>query len=136
MKNQFIDVAAHELRTPVQPIISLSEVLQSTINDTKQQELLDVIVRNAKRLQRLTEDILDVTNIESHSLNLKKERFNLTELISNIVQDATRPVEKKVNNGKLELVFYNHDTDKQSNIIVYADKAMITSAVKSIKQCY
>jgi two-component system, OmpR family, sensor histidine kinase VicK len=132
MKNQFIDVAAHELRTPVQPIISLSEVLQSTINDTKQQELLDVIVRNAKRLQRLTEDILDVTKIESHSLNLKKERFNLTELISNIVQDATSPVEKKVNNGKLELVFYNHDTDKQSNIIVYADKARITQVLLNI----
>jgi two-component system sensor histidine kinase VicK len=130
MKNQFIDVAAHELRTPVQPIIGLSEVLRSTINDTKQRELLDVIVRNAKRLQRLTEDILDVTKIESHSLNLKKERFDLTELISNTIQDATGQSEK-VNNGKLKLVFYNHDNDKQSNII-YADKPRITQVLLNL----
>ena len=130
MKNQFIDVAAHELRTPVQPIIGLSEVLHSTINDTKQRELLDVIVRNAKRLQRLTEDILDVTKIESHSLNLKKERFDLTELISNTIQDATGQSEK-VNNGKLKLVFYNHDNDKQSNII-YADKPRITQVLLNL----
>jgi two-component system, OmpR family, sensor histidine kinase VicK len=130
MKNQFIDVAAHELRTPVQPIIGLSEVLRSIINDTKQRELLDVIVRNAKRLQRLTEDILDVTKIESHSLNLKKERFDLTELISNTIQDATGQSEK-VNNGKLKLVFYNHDNDKQSNII-YADKPRITQVLLNL----
>ena len=130
MKNQFIDVAAHELRTPVQPIIGLSEVLHSTINDTKQRELLDVIVRNAKRLQRLTEDILDVTKIESHSLNLKKERFDLIELISNTIQDATGQSEK-VNNGKLKLVFYNHDNDKQSNII-YADKPRITQVLLNL----
>jgi two-component system, OmpR family, sensor histidine kinase VicK len=130
MKNQFIDVAAHELRTPVQPIIGLSEVLRSTINDTKQQELLDVIVRNAKRLLRLTEDILDVTKIESHSLNLKKERFDLTELISNTIQDATGQSEK-VNNGKLKVVFYNHDNDKQSNII-YADKPRITQVLLNL----
>ena len=130
MKNQFIDVAAHELRTPVQPIIGLSEVLHSTINDTKQRELLDVIVRNAKRLQRLTEDILDVTKIESHSLNLKKERFDLTELISNTIQDATGQTEK-IDNGKLKIVFYNHDNDKQSNI-VYADKPRITQVVLNL----
>jgi two-component system, OmpR family, sensor histidine kinase VicK len=130
MKNQFIDVAAHELRTPVQPIIGLSEVLHSTINDTKQRELLDVIVRNAKRLQRLTEDILDVTKIESHSLNLKKERFDLTELISNTIQDATGQSEK-VNNGKIKLVFYNHDNGIQSNII-YADKPRITQVLLNL----
>ena len=130
MKNQFIDVAAHELRTPVQPIIGLSEVLHSTINDTKQRELLDVIVRNAKRLQRLTEDILDVTKIESHSLNLKKERFDLTELISNTIQDVTGQSEK-IKNGKLKLVFYNHGNDKQSHII-YADKPRITQVLLNL----
>ncbi|HYZ49782.1 MAG TPA: HAMP domain-containing sensor histidine kinase, partial [Nitrososphaeraceae archaeon] len=130
MKNQFIDVAAHELRTPIQPIIGLSEVLHSIINDTKQRELLDVIVRNAKRLQRLTENILDVTKIESHSLNLKKERFHITELISNTIQDATGQSEK-VNNGKLKLVFYNHGNDKQSDI-VYADKSRITQVLLNL----
>ena len=112
IKNEFINIAAHELRTPIQPIISLSQVLQSTTNDTKQQEFLDIIVRNAKRLQRLTEDILDVTKIESHSLNLKKERFNLIELISNIVQDVTSQIKKA--SGKLKLVFYKSDDDNDN----------------------
>ena len=126
MKSEFINVAAHELRTPIQPILSLSQVLQSGTNDTKQQELLDIIVRNAKRLQRLTDDILDVTKIESHSLNLNKERFNLIELISNILQDVTSQIEK-ANSGKLKLVFYKPNGDSgNQGIVIEADKTRIT----------
>jgi signal transduction histidine kinase len=79
MKDEFINVAAHELRTPVQPILGLSEVLRSKIKDTKQLELLDIITRNAKRLQRLTDGILDVTEIESQSLKLNKEKFGISK---------------------------------------------------------
>jgi signal transduction histidine kinase len=79
MKDEFINVAAHELRTPVQPILGLSEVLRSKIKDTKQLELLDIITRNAKRLQRLTDGILDVTEIESQSLKLNKEKFDINK---------------------------------------------------------
>ncbi len=128
IKNEFINIAAHELRTPVQPIIGLSEVLHSAINDTKQKEFLDVIVRNAKRLKRLTDDILDVTKIESHSLNLNKERFNLIELISNTIQDVSSQSKKANNNEKLKFVFCKHDDKKNNNqrIIIDADKARIT----------
>ena len=87
MQKEFIDIAAHELRTPIQPIIGLSEVVLSNTKDTEQAKLLEVINRNAKRLQRLTEDILDVTKIESQSLNLKKEQFNLNEIITNAIED-------------------------------------------------
>jgi two-component system sensor histidine kinase VicK len=73
MQKEFINVPAHELRTPIQPILGLSEVLQAKIKDTEQRQLLDTITRNAKRLQRLTEDILDVTRIESQSLKLKRK---------------------------------------------------------------
>jgi len=83
MKNEFINVASHELRTPIQPILSLSALLRPKIRDVHQQELLDVIIRNAKRLLRLTEAILDVTKIESQSLTLKKERFDLNDVIIN-----------------------------------------------------
>ena len=72
-QKEFINIAAHELRTPIQPILGLSEVLHDKIKDTKQIELLDAIIRNAKRLQRLTEDILDVSKIESQSLKLNKD---------------------------------------------------------------
>ena len=131
IKNEFINIAAHELRTPVQPIIGLSQVLRSTINEPKQQELLDVIVRNAKRLQRLTEDILDVTKIESHSLNLKKERFNLIELISNTIQDVTGQSDK-VNNGKLKLVFYKTSDENNKDVVIDADKSRITQVILNL----
>ncbi len=77
MQQEFINVAAHELRTPIQPILSLTELLRSKTIDTNQRELLDVTVRNAKRLQRLSDNILDVTKFESGKLNLSKERFDL-----------------------------------------------------------
>ena len=68
MQKEFISIAADELRNPIQPILGLAEIVKSKIKDAKQCEFLDVIIRNAKRLKRLTEDILDVTKIESQSL--------------------------------------------------------------------
>jgi signal transduction histidine kinase len=118
MKDEFINVAAHELRTPIQPILSLTEVLRSKIK--KKQELMDVVIRNAKRLQRLTEDILDVTKIESGSLNLKKEFFNLNDVITNSIDDLIANVVKKNQQGDLIKVSYRpHD------IFIEADKARI-----------
>ena len=98
MKDEFINVAAHELRTPIQPIIGLSEILRSRIrNNThgdshsninaENQEFVDVILRNGQRLGKLVEDVLDVTKIESQSLELRKERFDLNELIISIIDD-------------------------------------------------
>jgi len=100
IKDEFINTAAHELRTPIQPILGLIDIVRSRIitldgsngritrdgnNATKRPEgvllLLDVIVRNAKRLKQLTDNILDVTKIESHSFKLNKERFNIEQLI-------------------------------------------------------
>jgi hypothetical protein len=97
MQKEFINVAAHELRTPIQPILGLTQVIYSKIDEDrsphvkqKQKEMLEVVIRNANRLQRLTEDILDVTRIESQNLNLKLERLNLGEIISNGINDAKR----------------------------------------------
>ena len=129
MKNQFINVAAHELRTPIQPILSLSQVLQSKINDSKQRELLDAVVRNAKRLQRLTEVILDITKIESNTLNLKIEHFNLIDVIQNAIQDI-RNQYKMINNNneKLKLLY---EPDIQ-NIFIKADKERIAQVISNL----
>jgi two-component system sensor histidine kinase VicK len=102
MQREFINVAAHELRTPIQPILGLSEVLQSKIIDDKQRSMADIISRNAKRLQRLTEDILDVTKIESQSLKLKKESFNLNEIVMSAIAEYGMLAKK--NNVKMTLV--------------------------------
>ena len=108
LKDEFINVAAHELRTPIQPILGVSGVLRSETKDSKQQELLDVIIRNAKRLQRLSQDILDVARIESHTLILKKEIFNLNDIISNGISDIMNQVIVKENKeSSIKLEFTN-----------------------------
>jgi len=129
MKNEFINVAAHELRTPIQPILSLTEVLRSKIKEPQQQELLDVTIRNAKRLQRLTEDILDVAKIESQSLNLKDESFNLNDIITNTIDDITTNIvssSKSHQRNVIKLVYQPH------NIFIEADKARITQVISNL----
>jgi signal transduction histidine kinase len=125
MKNEFINVASHELRTPIQPILSLSEVLRPKIQDVRQQKLLDVIVRNAKRLLRLTDAILDVTKIESQSLTLKKERFDLNDIIINVMDDIS-----------LSTGFLNNENMKLSyepqHILLEADKGRIIQVVSNL----
>jgi signal transduction histidine kinase len=89
MQKEFINIASHELRTPIQPILNLTEIIRSETKEPHQQELLDVTIRNAKRLKRLTDDILDVSKIESQSLNLRRELFNLEDVITNSISDIT-----------------------------------------------
>ena len=124
-----LDLAAHELRTPIQPILGLTGILLSnnsrdTRSAAEQDELLDVIMRNARRLQRLADDILDVTKIESESLNLKKELFNLNDVIANTVHDIIANIVKKSEQGDLiKLVYQPRD------IFIEADKARISQVI-------
>src|ERR687885_755744 len=127
MKNEFINVAAHELRTPIQPILSLTEALRSGIKEPQQQELADVTIRNAKRLKRLTDDILDVTRIESHSLSLNKESFNLNNVITNVIEDTVANIAKKSQHANLVKLEY-HPRD----IFIEADKARITQVISNL----
>src|ERR671929_61192 len=132
MKDEFINVAAHELRTPIQPILSLTEVLRSKIKDIQQQELLDIIIRNAKRSQQLTNDILDVTKIESHSLNLKKEPFNLNDIITNVIDDIMTnrdPLRWSQKNDNKEIMKISY---QPQHIFVEADKARITRVISNL----
>jgi signal transduction histidine kinase len=131
MKDEFINVAAHELRTPIQPILSLTEVLRAKIKDIQQQELLDVIIRNAKRSQQLTNDILDVTKIESHSLNIKKEPFNLNDVITNVIDDIMTnrgsPMGDQKKDSDVMKISY-----QPQHIFVEADKIRITQVISNL----
>jgi nitrogen-specific signal transduction histidine kinase len=133
MQKEFIDVAAHELKTPIQPILGITGILLRSNNSrdkgsaAKQDELLDIILRNARRLQRLADDILDVTKIESESLNLKKESFNLNDVITNSVDDIITNIAKKSQQGDLiKLVYQPHD------LFIEADKSRITQVISNI----
>jgi signal transduction histidine kinase len=122
MQNEFINIAAHELRTPIQPIILLSESLKSTIKDNEQISLINVISRNAKRLRRLTEDILDVTRIESKSLKLHKEQFNLNDIIVNTINDIK--INRYFNNKNDIKILY-----ECKDIFVKADKERLSQVI-------
>ena len=86
---EFINIAAHELRTPIQPILSLSEMLLPDTSTDPQQhrKLVEVIVRNAHKLENLAEEILDLTRIESGRLQLSMEKIDLYKLLARVVSD-------------------------------------------------
>ena len=124
MQEEFINIASHELRTPTQAILAYSDLLQN--HPEKRNEMIDALKRNATRLQRLTEDILDVTKIESKTLNLHKGKFDLTVLLSNIIDDY-----KKDDNGegKIRLLYTNINKEP---LFVEADYARIIQVFSNI----
>jgi two-component system, OmpR family, sensor histidine kinase VicK len=125
MQQEFINIAAHELRTPIQPIIGLTEMLRSRLTDVKQLELLDATIRNAKRLIRLSDDILDVIRIESKSLELKKEEFNLNDAIINAINDITLG-KAFADNKNIRLTY------SPQNILIKGDKVRIKQVISNL----
>jgi two-component system, OmpR family, sensor histidine kinase VicK len=88
LQKDFVHIAAHELKNPIQPILGLFSLLMKKIPDEKElHNTIKIINRNAKRLLQLTSDILNVTKIETNNLNLQKELFNLNDLITDIIED-------------------------------------------------
>jgi signal transduction histidine kinase len=146
LKDEFINIAAHELRAPIQPIVSLSDVVRSrrlrSISTRSSPEIvetkggsedgddvfLDIIARNAKRLQALSENILDITKIESRTLKLNKEKFNINEKIRNVIDDIKSKEEGQVED-KIAIIFYEQEVDP---IIVEADKLRIYQVISNL----
>ena len=127
MKNEFINIAAHELRTPIQPIIGLVDSIYSNSKDEEQKELLEIIRRNAERLKRLTNNVLDVTRIESHSLNLDKEKLNLDAVISEIIKDY---ITNKMKQKNVTIVYDYKNKDNNNNyLFVEADKDRLIQVI-------
>ena len=130
MQKDFINIAAHELRTPIQPILGLTEILRSRTNDAEEIKLLEVVGRSARRLQRLTDDILDVTRIENQSLNLKKERFNLNDMIVNAIDDITTNKESsRIKRNLIKVIYPPHQS---RDISIEADKGRINQVIHNL----
>jgi two-component system sensor histidine kinase VicK len=127
MHKEFINIASHEMKTPTQAIIGYADLIQK--HPEKREEMMQAISRNAIRLQRLTNDILDVTRIDSNTLNLHKERFNLGNLIANVVQDYVGYIEKENLNLKL---FYNFKQDINDPLPIDADRDRITQVISNL----
>lgn len=165
MQNEFINIAAHEIRTPIQPILGLSEIIRERILNLAKQlqrgeeevvyeqlqdspaiptrsdsiyrfsslspsmekiaSMVDVINRNAKRLERLTNNLLDVSRIENtKSIELSKEVFAIDSVIRDCIIDASQHVGKK----NLKFSYATAHTNQQQ-VMVEADRNRITQVV-------
>ncbi len=111
LQKDFVHIAAHELKNPIQPILGLSGLLMKykpTTDENEFHNIVKTINRNAKKLIQLTNDILDVTKIETNNLNLNKELFNLGDLISDIIEDYRDQIDNE--NVKLISLFGIQDS--------------------------
>jgi len=131
-RKEFMDIAAHEFRNPLQPILFLTDILKRHSTDVRSQELLEVIIRNAKRLQVLQEEILDVAKIERQLLSLDKQIFSLNELVDEIAMDFNSQERESI-----QLAVH-----AESRLLVFADRTrlaqvitnMLNNSVKFTKQ--
>ena len=124
MQKEFINVASHEIKTPIQAILTFSQLLQRY--PERQTEFTPAINRNSLRLQRLANDILDVAKIESRTLTLNKEIFDLNEVILNIIKDYKSIIVKE--NYKVILLFY----PSKEVLLVEADKERIAGVISNL----
>jgi two-component system, OmpR family, sensor histidine kinase VicK len=144
MQSEFINIAAHELRTPIQSILGYTELLKDSelLKKDKSKNVLHFItpiLKNAQRLEKLANDILDVTRIENKQLKLNLERFDIVDLIADIVQDfekdnantITRKHNTYRSNSRTELVQLKYQP-KEDVILVEADKARITRVISNL----
>ena len=134
LQKEFINIAAHELRTPIQPIIGLSQVLELDVDEEERHLITSTIIKNANRLQRLTENLLDIAKIEAQALQLKLEWFNLGEIISGIVTDYMKQVKDDdagsgSGSGSGSVNISCHVDD---DIMVRADKDRISQVVYNL----
>jgi signal transduction histidine kinase len=134
---EFINIAAHELRAPIQPIVGLSEMLSDARNDPQQQKkLFDVIIRNAHKLENLAEDVLDVTRIESGRLQLSMQKIDLYELVESVVSDFQRflPADGNVTMSYQQKLSDDFDENNKgmSRVVVLGDPERIVQVLSNL----
>ena len=127
MQKEFINIASHEMKTPTQAIVGYSDLIQK--HPERREEMIQAISRNAVRLQRLTNDILDVTRIDSQTLTLHKEQFNISDLIARVVEDYTSYIEKENLYVKLS---YNFNKNTNDLLPIEADRDRIIQVISNL----
>ena len=132
LEKDFVNIAAHELRNPIQPIIGFSELLYSKIDNQEHRRLLDEVILNAKRLERLARLMLDVTRIENNSLVLTREAVDASRILKDIVDSYNHKLEEKnaeINNENTKLIIIQKGI---KNINASIDRVRITQVFCNI----
>jgi len=141
-QKEFISIAAHELRSPITPILGTLELIEYEFEEadkkeiTLKKEYFERLVRNTNRLERLASEILDVTRIDDQSLRLNKEHFNLNEIVLDAVEDHRRQLEKGNGNTKLLCECKKEEEDgpttQDTDIFINADKNRINQVISNL----
>jgi two-component system, OmpR family, sensor histidine kinase VicK len=123
MQKEFINIVSHEMKTPTQAILGYSELLEQ--HPENNSEIIASLKRNASRLQRLTNDILELSRIESQTLRLNKEKVNMNEKIRNVINDVKGQIH---NPDKLKIAF----SETKYPIYVQADKTRLYQVISNL----
>jgi signal transduction histidine kinase len=123
LQKEFIDIAAHEFRTPIQSVLGYSEMIHANLKNFEQ--YFDKIISNARRLEKLTEDILDVSRIEGNNLQLSKSNFDLNHTIQQLIEDHQKEAADK--NVKVIL-----DFKKNVPTTIHADEARLQQVLNNL----
>jgi two-component system sensor histidine kinase VicK len=127
MQKEFINVASHEMKTPTQAIIGYSALVQK--HPEKRDEMLQAISRNADRLHKLTNDILDVTRIESQTLSLNKEVINLNDLVIGLIEDFESQIQTEHSNLQ---ILYDGPKSSDNPFLIEADRGRINQCISNL----
>jgi signal transduction histidine kinase len=151
MQREFINVAAHELRTPIQSVLGYTELLLEDETDDRKKQALMAIAHNSERLQKLASDILDIARIESSTFQLNMRPLNLNSLLSNIIKDYIKRQKhyetlehttRKLSNvnvsngdtsrGRKTKLFFESKLKEEDIILVEADEEKLTQVIDNI----
>ncbi|MDQ6864924.1 MAG: HAMP domain-containing histidine kinase [Thermoproteota archaeon] len=143
---EFVSIAAHELRSPIMPILGTLELIEYEFEEAEKKEItlkkeyFERLVRNTHRLERLASEILDVTRIDDKSLKLKKEHFNLNKIVLDAIEDHRRQLDRSGGNTKILFEFNKEEKEKvvsgedtpAEEIFLTADKSRINQVIYNL----
>jgi len=140
LQKEFINIAAHELRNPVQSLLGFSDILMNTTGNIESYSKFIVTMnQSTKRLARLIDKVLDVTQLENELLILNKENFSLEKLVIEIVREYNNTI-NLLNRNQLEILydsrpndFNNVKSEGSRNFgYVFADRTRIIQVIMNI----
>jgi len=124
-QQDFIDIASHQLRNPILPIVGFSKILKSKIKDPTTLEYVDIIIRNGEKLKNVANDILDISRIETNSIRIKKDFFDINEILFNIVTEHQNiSIRESVD---IKFIYYG-----KSGLFIEGDKSLISQAFDNL----
>ena len=124
-QQDFLDIATHQLRNPILPIVGFSKTLKSKIKDSTMLEYLDIIIKNGEKLKDIANDILDVSRIETNSLRTNKDLFDLDLTLSNIITEYQNISLRE--SANIKFIYYG-----KPGLYIKADRSLISQAIYNL----